>query len=206
MNDGLILSLDCGTQSFRAMLFNKNGELLNIEKVYFEPYFSNEPGFAEKNADDYWESICLGVQRLKEKYPENFSKIIGISLTTQRDTIVFIDKNGSPLRPAILWLDQRMAKCEDTIPPLDSFMFKAVGMKETIEIIRRRSKSNWVRENEKEIWDKTYKVLLLSGYLTYKLTGKIVDSIANQIGHIPFNYKLKTGLFHLKLIDMACLE
>jgi sugar (pentulose or hexulose) kinase len=91
-----------------------------------------------------------------------------------------------------LWLDQRMAKGEDPVPLTDSLMFQAVGMKETIEIIRRRSKANWIRENEKEIWDKTYKVLLLSGYLTYKLTGRFVDSTANQIGHIPFNYKRKS--------------
>lgn len=191
MSEGLILSLDCGTQSFRAMLFNKCGEILNIEKIHYEPYFSIEPGYAEQDPLLYWNSLCRGVNNLKEKYPENFSRIIGISLTTQRDTVIFLDKYGEPLRPAILWLDQRMAKCEDPVPPLDSTKFNIVGMKNTIEIIRRKSKANWVKENEMDIWNKTKKVVLLSGYLTYKLTGKMVDSYANQIGHIPFQYKKK---------------
>lgn len=191
MSDSLILSLDCGTQSFRAMLFDKSGELINIEKIHFEPYFSKEPGYAEQDPLLYWNSLCTAVKRLKGKYPEDFSRIIGVSLTTQRDTVVFLDKEGNPLRPAILWLDQRMAKCEDPVPAIDSAKFNIVGMKNTVEIIRRKSKANWVKENEKEIWDKTYKVLLLSGYLTYKLTGKMVDSYANQIGHIPFQYRKK---------------
>lgn len=192
MKEGYILSIDCGTQSLRAMIFDKKGELLNIEKVYFEPYFSKEPGYAEKNAEDYYVSICTATNALKNNYFDNFSKIIGICLTTQRDTVVFIDKAGNPLRPAIIWLDQRMAKCEDKVPSLDAFKFNLVGMKESIEIARRKSKANWVKENEKEIWDKTHKVLLLSTYLSYKLTGKLKDSGANQIGYIPFNYKIKS--------------
>src|SRR5690606_4807826 len=51
--------------------------------------------------------------------------------------------------------------------------------------------SNWIKEYEPEIWQKTKKYLMFSGYINYLLTGNMVDSIANMIGHIPFDYKKK---------------
>lgn len=192
MDGEYILTIDCGTQSARAILFNDEGALINIEKKSFEPYFSVYPGWAEQNPEVYWEAICKCCNGLKAKDEEKWEKIIGVCLTTQRDTVVNVDKYGNVLRPAIVWLDQRMAKCDDPMPILNSILFSTVGMKNALEITRRKSKANWIRENQPDIWDKTYKFLLLSGYLTYKFTGEFVDSIANQIAHLPFDYKKKS--------------
>lgn len=191
MKDGYFLSLDCGTQSARAVIFDAEGRLLAIEKVGFEPYFSENPGWAEQDPEVYWNSLCTACRRLKEKYSGLWDGIIGASLTTQRDTVINVDKDGKVLRPAILWLDQRMAKCSSPIPMLSNVAYTSVGMKEAVEITRRKSKANWMKENQPEIWEKTYKYMLLSGYLTYRFTGRMVDSIANQVGHIPFDYKNK---------------
>jgi sugar (pentulose or hexulose) kinase len=49
--------------------------------------------------------------------------------------------------------------------------------------------ANWIRQNQPEIWDKTYKYLFLSGYFTYKLTGEFIDSTGNQVGYVPFDFK-----------------
>lgn len=189
MNEGYILSIDCGTQSARVLIFDIKGSLLCIEKETFEPYFSSYPGWAEQDPEIYWHSIGVACKKLKEKNEELWDKIIGITLTTQRDTVINLDKEGKVLRPAMVWLDQRMAKCEDAVPKLDSLVYKSVGMLNAIEVSRRKSKANWIKENQMEIWEKTYKYLLLSGYLTYKLCGKMIDSSASQIAHIPFNYK-----------------
>ncbi len=62
-------------------------------------------------------------------------------------------------------------------------------MDEAIFKTQEAGKSNWLRSNEPEIWEKTAKVLLLSGFLNHKLCGEFSDSVASQIGHIPFNYK-----------------
>ncbi len=189
MTDPLILTIDCGTQSIRAFLFDKKGAFRAKEKIKFKPYFSENPGWAEQQPDFYWQTICKLCQVVKQKNELEWEKIIGVTLTTIRDTCVNVDKNGNVLRPSILWLDQRMARCEQPLPFIDDIIFKTVGMREAVENARKKTKSNWIKENEPEIWRNTYKYLLLSGFFTYKLTGKMVDSIASQIGHIPFDYK-----------------
>lgn len=187
--EGYILTLDCGTQSVRAILFDYKGNIIGKEKVEFEPYFSKEPGWAEQEVDVFWENCCIACKALKINKPKDFKKIIGVTVTTQRDTGVIVDKGGKPLRPAIIWLDQRMAKCKQPLPFYDNALFKTIRMEKTIEITRKKAKSNWIIENESELWERTHKYLLLSGYFLFKLTGKFVDSVAAQIGHIPFDYK-----------------
>ncbi|MGH4122100.1 MAG: FGGY-family carbohydrate kinase [Clostridium sp.] len=188
-NGGYILTLDCGTQSVRAILFDDSGSIIGKEKVEFEPYFSKEPGWAEQDPDVFWNNCCTACKTLKIKQPKDWEKIIGVTVTTQRDTGVIVDKQGTPLRPAIIWLDQRMAKCEEPLAFYDNAIFKTIRMDKTIEMTRRKSKSNWIIENEPEKWEAAHKYLLLSGYFIFKLTGKFVDSVASQIGHVPFDYK-----------------
>lgn len=184
-----ILSIDCGTQSVRTIIFDEEVKLLGKEKIEFEPYFSTYPGWAEQDPEVYWESACKACRDLKEKLPDEWERIGGVVATTQRDTGVNLDRGGKALRPAIIWLDQRMAQCREPLPIYENIAFKTVGMGKAIELTRKKSKANWIKENQPEIWDKTYKYLLLSGFFIYKLTGKFIDSIGCQIGHIPFNYK-----------------
>jgi sugar (pentulose or hexulose) kinase len=194
MNQGCVLSIDCGTQSVRALLFDKDGKLLGKEKIEFEPYFSQNPGWAEQNPEVYWDNACLACRRLKQSSAEYFDSIIGVTVTTQRDTGVNLDADGKVLRPAIIWLDQRMAACVEPMNLKQNLAFTVIGMQHAAEITRKKSKCNWIRENQPEIWDKTHKFLMLSGYFIYKLTGNLVDSTASQIGHIPFDYKNKTWI------------
>lgn len=191
MREELFLVIDCGTQSVRAIIFDTKGSLIDKVKIEIEPYFSNYPGYAEQHADIYWEKLCEACKSLKEKQAGIWNRIIGVSITTLRDTGINIDAHGNPLRPAIIWLDQRMAKCSKSLPLKDNMMFSAIGMNRAVEITRKKSKANWIKENQPKLWKKTCKYMLLSGYLTFKLTGCMVDSIANQIGHIPFDYKNK---------------
>lgn len=186
-----VLSIDCGTQSIRALIFDKKGTLLAKSKQEFKPYFSVNSGWAEQEATFYWDTICSACNDLKEKYADLWEGLIAVSVTTQRDTCVVVDKKGKALRPAILWLDQRMAECEEPMPRVYRMMVKTINMTYEIESYRKKFKANWIKENEPEIWAKTYKYLLLSGYINLRLTGEFVDSIASQIGHIPFDFKNK---------------
>lgn len=183
------ISIDCGTQSLRTLLFDENGQLHDMEKITYTPYFSKMPGWAEQHVDVYWNALCKSVKNLKERNKEKFRKVLGVSITTQRDTVVFLDKDGNPLRPAIIWLDQRKAPPKNPLNFFENIAFSIIRMKETALRIYRKSRPNWVREMEPEIWGKISKILLLSSYFLYKLTGKFIDSKASQIGHIPFDYK-----------------
>ncbi|MFW5780507.1 MAG: FGGY family carbohydrate kinase, partial [Bacillota bacterium] len=126
MSNPLILAFDCGTQSTRAILFNKNGEIEGKCKIPFDPYFSEQEGWAEQHADFYWEKFAETSKKLKEKYPNKWKDIKAVSVTTMRDNCVCIDKEGKPLRPVILWLDRREAS-EVKVPALNKFIFKMVG-------------------------------------------------------------------------------
>ena len=191
MNNDVILSIDCGTQSIRAIIFDRTGNIIGKKKVEFEPYFSNYPGWAEQNADVYWKGLCDACIGLKEEIGERWDDIKGVVITTLRDTCINIDKNGNVLRPVILWLDQRQAKKVEEFSKIENLAFNTIGMKEAIKISQKKSKAYWIKENQPEIWEKTHKFILLSAYFHFKLTGKIIDSVANQIAHIPFDYKNK---------------
>jgi sugar (pentulose or hexulose) kinase len=192
MGDRYVLAIDCGTQSVRGLLFDDSGHLVAKHKVEFEPYFSPVPGYAEHRAEDYWRDTCTALQALKRESPEAWSRIGAVAVTTQRDTIVALDADGIPVRPAIVWLDQRMARCEKPMPLADRLQFKLVGMTTAVEITRRKGKDNWMVENEPELWSRTSKWLLLSGYFCFRLTGRYVDSVASQIGHNPFDYHTRS--------------
>ncbi|MCX6085676.1 MAG: FGGY-family carbohydrate kinase [Caldiserica bacterium] len=192
MGDRYVLAIDCGTQSVRGLLFDDCGHLVAKHKVEFEPYFSPVPGYAEHRAEDYWRDTCKALQALKEESPEAWSHIGAVAVTTQRDTVVPLDADGVPLRPAIVWLDQRMARCDKPMPLVDQLQFKISGMTKAVEITRRKGKDNWMVENEPELWARTSKWLLLSGFFAYRLTGRYVDSVASQIGHNPFDYHTRS--------------
>lgn len=183
------LSIDCGTQSLRVMLFSPDGTLLDKEKIEYEPYFSQKPGWAEQNAEVFWESLCAGCNKLKNRQPGVFERIIGVGVSSQRDTMVCVDKDGKCLRPAITWLDQRKAKLVYNPKFPLSLAFKALGVKESIIKAQADGKCNWIMQSEPEIWKFTHKYLQVSGFLNHRLTGGFKDSAASQIGHIPFDYK-----------------
>ncbi|MGC9772719.1 FGGY-family carbohydrate kinase [Fervidobacterium islandicum] len=196
-----VLAIDCGTQSLRAIIFSDKGDVLAGEKVDFEPYYSRESGWAEQSPEVYWESLAKATNRLKEKSPKEFQSIEAVTLTTQRATIVVVDKNGTPLRDAFVWLDEREAFGKPKLYFHEQLAFWLIKKLPTARMAYRRSKANWIKQNEPEIWNKVHKYLLLSGYLTYKLVGEFVDSIASQVGYIPFDYKKKDWIksdFHYK--------
>ena len=191
-NNPLVLTLDFGTQSVRTALIDKQGEIVYLSKKAYDPiYFSNKKGYAEQDADFYWDNCIESLKELCSRNKENLKRIIGTTITTFRDTAVFLDKNNKPLRKCILWLDQRTAKAKEKIPALYSFIFKVVGMKNTIILNRKRTMAHWVKENEPRIWSKTRKYVNISTYLIYRLTGNLVDCPSGMTGHYPINFKAK---------------
>ena len=193
MNKPLILTLDFGTQSVRVALIDNEGEIHHIIKEAYSPaYFSKEKGYAEQDADFYWENAKKCIKQLTKVAKDELKDIVGATVTTFRDTSVQLDQNLNPLRPCILWLDQRMAKAKEPLPLLHRLAFALVGMKNTIELNRKRTIAHWLKENEPDLWAKTYKYVNISTYLVYKLTGNLVDSAASFTGHYPINFKKRT--------------
>ncbi len=103
-----ILSIDIGTQSARAIVFDAQGQLLAKAQETFNPtYVSPQPGWAEQDLELYWKAVVHCCQRLWSESDIRPQDITALTLTTQRATMICTDGQGRPLRPAIVWLDQR---------------------------------------------------------------------------------------------------
>ncbi len=184
-----ILAIDNGTQSVRALIFDLQGNLVAKKRVPIQPYYSKNPGWAEQDPDVFWNAVCQACQGLWEMDGVDKSSIVGVGLTTQRSTVINLDKNKKPLRPAIVWLDQRRTENLKPVGGLWGLLFKIAGMQDTVRYLQAEAEINWIKTHQPEIWEKTDKYILLSGYLTDKLVGKVIDSIGSQVGYFPFDYK-----------------
>jgi sugar (pentulose or hexulose) kinase len=184
-----ILAIDNGTQSVRALLFDLQGRLIAKNRVPIQPYYSQKPGWAEQDPQVFWQGVCQACQGLWMMDGVNKNAIVGVGLTTQRSTVINLDENQKPLRPAIVWLDQRRTEGLPPVGGLWGFLFKLAGMQNTVRYFQAEAEANWITTHQPEIWKKTDKYVLLSGFLTYQLTGKVIDSIGCQVAYIPFDYK-----------------
>jgi sugar (pentulose or hexulose) kinase len=184
-----LLAIDNGTQSVRALIFDPQGTLVVKVRVPIEPYYSNAPGLAEQDPQVFWDAVCSACQSLWSEHGVAKDSIAAVALTTQRATMVNVDKDGQPLRPAIIWLDQRRT---EGLPPVGGLWgagFALAGASETVAYLQAEAEANWIRTHQPDIWQSTHKYLFLSGFLTYKLTERFVDSIGCQVGYVPFDYK-----------------
>ena len=175
MSKDLILAIDNGTQSVRAMLFTPDGQLAAKSRITIDPYYSLQPGYAEQKPEVFWHAVCSACQELWTIPGVDKDRIAGLALTTQRSTVINLDKQGNPLRPAIVWMDQRRTAKLKSVGGLWGLAFRLSGMRQTVAYLQAEAEANWLQRYEPEIWEKTFKYVFLSGYLTYKLTGRLVE-------------------------------
>ncbi|RWR11636.1 glycerol kinase GlpK [Siminovitchia fortis] len=98
-----IMAIDQGTTSTRAILFNKNGEVVNISQREFTQYFPH-PGWVEHDANEIWGSVLAVIVSCLTEARVNPSQVAGIGITNQRETTVIWDKfTGQPIYNAIVW-------------------------------------------------------------------------------------------------------
>lgn len=193
MENKLILTIDLGTQSVRVGLVNKKGDIIALSKVkYPQPYFSVKPGYTEQDPNIYYNSICIASKNLFENNKWiNKKDILAVSMCSFRDSAVMCDENMEPVRPAILWLDQRQAEAKEKISWYSNLLFTIAGKRTTLVLNRRRTPAHWVKENEPEQWAKVKKYMNVSTYVIYCLTSQYKDTPSDYSGHFPINFKKK---------------
>lgn len=111
-----ILALDQGTTSSRAILFNREGQIVHSAQREFPQYFP-KPGWVEQNANEIWGSILAVIATCLSEAGVKTEQIAGIGITNQRETAVVWDrKSGEPIYPAIVWQSRQTAGiCEELI-------------------------------------------------------------------------------------------
>ncbi|GAA6139503.1 glycerol kinase GlpK [Arenicella sp. 4NH20-0111] len=125
MSQQLIIALDQGTTSSRAVLFNHEAELVDVSQREFEQHFPKQ-GWVEHDANEIWESQFGVLQRLVAANQLTPSDIAAVGITNQRETtVVWNKKTGEPVYNAIVWQDRRTAaRCDE---------ISAAGWKERIQ-------------------------------------------------------------------------
>jgi len=187
-----VLAIDLGTQSVRALVFDVRGNIVAKAKVPLVPYVSPHPGWAEQDPAYYWDKLCEATRTLWHTCDVPRDSIAGVTVTTQRSTVINLDAAGEPLRPAIVWLDQRRVTGEPPVGGLWGLLFRIAGMSGTVAHLQADAEANWLRRHQPDIWAATHKYLFLSGFLIHRLTGRCADSVGSQVGYIPFDYKALT--------------
>lgn len=166
-----LLGIDVGTTGCKAEILDIEGRSLG--QGYREyPLIHPRPGWVETDPDrHWWDALCQSTKQAMSKGGVKPERIAAVSISCTNG-LVAVDKNGKPLRNAIMQMDKRTVAQAERIN-------RELG-EELVELSGNRAGASgtsapiivWLRENEPEVFDATYKFLWPGGYMVYKLTGE----------------------------------
>ncbi|WP_263701704.1 glycerol kinase GlpK [Bacillus thuringiensis] len=170
-----ILSLDQGTTSSRAILFNKKGEIVHSAQKEFTQHFP-KPGWVEHNAQEIWGSILAVIATCLSEADVKPEQIAGIGITNQRETTVVWDKTTSkPIYNAIVWQSRQTAEICDELKEkgYGEMVREKTGL--LIDAYFSGTKVKWILDNVEGAREKAENGDLLFGtidsWLVWKLSG-----------------------------------
>ncbi len=175
--DNYLLGMDLGTTNIKAIIMDEYGQIIaSASRV--NSLIQPKPDHVEQDANLWWKNAVEILKELTGKVGTKITKRIrGISISSQTVTLLPVDKNGVPLRNAIIWMDRRS---EEQLKHLT----ETIGVEHYISIVGGQpntgflpNKILWFKENEPKLFEKTYKFLQASSYLNYKLTGEMTMDI-----------------------------
>lgn len=186
-----ILTLDLGTTSIRAMLFNKNSEICAMEQKEFTQFFP-EPGWVEQDAEEIWKVTQTLVAGLLVNHKLDLDEVASIGITNQRETAVLWDKKtGLPIYHAIVWQSTQTNEiCETLIEQGYEQMVKAkTGL--PINSYFSASKIKWMFDHVEDAKKLANKEQLLFGtidtWILWKLTGVHATDYSNASRTMLYN-------------------
>ncbi len=196
-----ILAHDLGTSGNKAVLYDIDGILVSSLTLNYSVIYSNN-NWAEQSPDEWWKAVCLSSQALLRNI--NPKDILAISFSGQMMGCVCVDKHGNSLRNSIIWSDLRALKEE-------SIIRQNISEKDFYHITGHRispsyggQKFMWVKNNEPEIYNKTYKILNAKDYIILKITGKFATEYTDASSTCLLD--LNTLSWSNRLIDIMGID
>jgi xylulokinase len=177
-----VLGIDVGTGGTRALLVNESGVLAGAATAEHVPFASPQTAWAEQDANDWWRACQTAVRKVLELTGISARQVACVGLSGQMHGAVLLDEKDRPLRPAIIWCDQRSADesaelartpGNDAIikltcnPPLTNFTL---------------TKLLWVRKHEPALWQRFRRLLLPKDFVRLRLTGTHAMDVAEASG------------------------
>jgi len=176
MTDGLILAIDLGTTGCKATLFDPQGQVAGTAYEEY-PIIHPRPDWAEQDPHTWWQAVCRTVTRLPER-----SRVIAVSVTSQREGLVPVDASGQPLSNCIIWMDKRtIVQCETIRQAINErALFGITGLR--LDPAFSLAKLLWIREHQPEVYARAHKFLQAGDYLLARLSGRFASehSIASR--------------------------
>ena len=209
MKNKLILALDQGTTSSRAIVFNHDGEIVNISQKPFEQIFP-KPGWVEHDPNEIWSSQISVAAEVIAKTGINGKQIAAIGITNQRETTIVWDRETSePIYNAIVWQDRRTAKYCDELKAKGhaDMIHKKTGL--VLDAYFSGTKVKWILDNVPGAREKAEQGKLCFGtvdtWLIWKLTnGKMfMTDVSNASRTLLLNiHTLEWDTELLELFDI----
>ena len=181
-----LLGIDIGTTGVKTILLEEDG---SISANVTEEYETSTPGplWSEQSTADWWNATCVAVKKALQSSGKNNSDIKGVSASGQMVGLVLLDRGGQPLRPCIMWNDQRSVKEAEDLTAQIGLETILAETSNPMFASFVAPKLEWVRRNEPEVYDKVRHVLLPKDYITYMLTGNVATAVSDASGTCLLN-------------------
>lgn len=172
---GYLLGLDVGSSSVKASLLSvAEGRRIDAATCPKHEMRINAPrsGWAEQEPEMWWRYVGEAIEELRLRHKKEMDAVKAVGISYQMHGLVPVDKSGEVLRPSIIWCDSRAVSYGNAA-------FEAMGPKKVLSTLLNSpgnftaAKLAWVKENEPEIYNRIWKVMLPGDYIAYRLTGEV---------------------------------
>lgn len=179
---GCLLGIDVSTTGAKALLIDERGKVAASATTEY-PLSTPRPLWSEQSPDDWWRGACASNRAVLSQSGVSADEVIGVGLTGQMHGLVLLGKRSEPLRPAILWNDQRTAE------QCDEIVRRVHGSDRALELTGNpvlpgftAPKLLWVRQHEPDLYQRIGQVLLPKDYVRYRLTGEFSTDLSDASG------------------------
>ncbi len=195
------LGLDVGTQSLRAALVDTEGRTAAFGISEIETTFPR-PGWAEQAPEQWWHAARNAVALALKEAKAEPSQVAGIGLDCTACTVVACALDGTPLRPALLWMDQRSTDEVEVISGTANPVLRYVSGRVSPEWML--PKALWIKRNEPEIYGRAERIVECTNWFMFKLT----DEWTLSLNHcaVKWNYATPDGGWPLGLMSAVGLD
>ena len=175
------MGIDLGTSSVKALVVDERGGIAGSAQRDYD-IRKERIEYAEQNIDMLWEATKQVIAGAIESAPVDAGQIAGIGYSGQMHGLVMLDRNGTPIRDAIIWADQRSASAIEEIYgiiPRDEYHSVSLNALSTGFLV---SSLMWVKMNEPQNFEKIAKVMLPKDYLRLKMCGEYGTDVTDASG------------------------
>lgn len=173
-----LLAHDLGTSGDKAVLYSLDGQPVAEQTSHYDSSYPFERA-VEQNPQDWWNAFCVSTKALLERSGVQPSEVAAVSFSAQMNSCLPVDVQGTPLRPAMIWADQRGGEQADRL--VSAFgadkLYALTG--QLVNASYGVCKMSWFRQHEPELYARTAKFLQPKDYLSCCLTGQMVTDYSD---------------------------